>query len=146
AKQSRQDLLGRFRNPLALRWPLFDPDRMLDRLAPLFRPVFTIWGFLAWLALVATGLVLAVLHWGELTATSADQIISAGNIGLTLLTYPVIKLLHEFGHGIAAKVWGGRVHEMGVMLLVMMPAPYVDASSATSFSGKWRRIVVSGAG
>src|SRR5690606_4557892 len=38
------------------------------------------------------------------------------------------------------------VHEMGVMLLVMMPAPYVDASSATSFSGKWRRIVVSGAG
>lgn len=146
ARQSRQDLLGRFRNPLALRWPLFDPDRMLERLAPLFRPLFTVWGLLAWLALVATGIVLAVLHWAELTATSADQIISAGNIGLTLLIYPVIKLLHEFGHGIAAKVWGGRVHEMGVMLLVMMPAPYVDASSATSFPGKWRRIVVSGAG
>lgn len=146
ARQGRQDMLGRFRNPLALRWPLFDPDRLLDRLAPLFRPVFTIWGFLAWLVLVGTGIVLAVLHWGALTATSADQLISAGNIGLTLLIYPVIKLLHEFGHGIAAKVWGGRVHETGIMLLVMMPVPYVDASSTTSFPGKWRRIVVAGAG
>lgn len=146
ARQGRQDMLGRFRNPLALRWPLFDPDRLLDRLAPLFRPVFTIWGFLAWLVLVGTGIVLAVLHWGALTATSADQLISAGNIGLTLLIYPLIKLLHEFGHGIAAKVWGGRVHETGIMLLVMMPVPYVDASSTTSFPGKWRRIVVAGAG
>lgn len=146
AKQSRQDLLGRFRNPLALRWPLFDPDRLLDRLAPLFRPVFTVWGLIAWLALIATGITLAVLHWGELTATSADQLISAGNIGLTLLIYPIIKLLHEFGHGIAAKVWGGRVHETGIMLLVFMPVPYVDASSTTSFPSKWRRIVVAGAG
>lgn len=35
---------------------------------------------------------------------------------------------------------------MGIMLLVLMPIPYVDASSATAFPEKRRRILVSSAG
>ncbi len=54
--------------------------------------------------------------------------------------------MHEIGHGYAVKTWGGDVHEMGIMLLVLMPIPYVDASSASAFSEKWRRIVVGAGG
>ena len=62
------------------------------------------------------------------------------------LLFPVIKLLHEFGHAFAVKAYGGEVHEMGVMILVLTPVPYVDASSAWAFRSKWQRVLVGGAG
>ena len=34
-------------------------------------------------------------------------------------TFPILKAFHEFGHAYAVKRWGGEVHEMGVMLLVL---------------------------
>jgi putative peptide zinc metalloprotease protein len=60
----------------------------------------------------------------------------------------VIKTLHEFGHAFACKRFGilngsgGQVHVMGVMFLVFIPLPYVDASSAWAFRKKWHRAVV----
>jgi putative peptide zinc metalloprotease protein len=145
-RQSRRELMNRLRNPLALRVPLFDPDRFLDATVALVRPVFTVFGFLAWLALVGTGIALALLHWGELTADANDRLFSLQNIAMLALVYPVVKALHESGHAYAAKVWGGAVHEVGVMMLILVPAPYVDATSSTAFRERWRRIVVSGAG
>jgi len=58
----------------------------------------------------------------------------------------LVKFLHELGHAFAAKIWGGEVHEMGIMLLVFMPVPYVDASSAWGFRSKTQRMVVGAAG
>jgi putative peptide zinc metalloprotease protein len=58
----------------------------------------------------------------------------------------VLKLLHELGHAFAVKTRGGEVHEMGVMILVLTPVPYVDASSAWAFRSKWQRFAVGAAG
>jgi putative peptide zinc metalloprotease protein len=55
-------------------------------------------------------------------------------------------LFHEFGHACAIKAWGGEVHEMGIMFLVLMPIPYVDASSASTFRSMRQRVVVGAAG
>ena len=142
----RRRLLQRLRNPMALRLPLFDPDRLLDLTLPLIKPLFTLAGFLAWLALVATGAVLAALHWSELVANVADRVLVAENIALIACVYPLMKALHEAGHAYATKVWGGEVHEVGVMLLVFIPVPYVDASASAAFRQKRRRIVVGAAG
>ncbi len=65
---------------------------------------------------------------------------------LLWLTFPFLKVFHEFGHAFAIKVMGGEVHEMGIMMLVLTPIPYVDASSASAFRNKWERIVVGAAG
>ena len=53
---ARRTLIARVKNPLALRFPLFDPDPLLDRLAPFFRPLFSVWGLAVWLAVVIAGL------------------------------------------------------------------------------------------
>jgi len=58
----------------------------------------------------------------------------------------VLKAIHEFGHACAVKAWGGEVHEMGIMLLVLMPVPYVDASAASAFPEKYRRVIVGAGG
>lgn len=146
AKQARNDVMNKLRNPMALRLPLFDPDRWLDLTMPLVRPLFTVYGLLAWAALVASGIGLAVMHWSELSSDASDRLLSAGNLALIIAIYPLVKTFHEAGHAYATKAWGGAVHEVGLMLLIFVPAPYVDATSSTAFREKWRRMVVSSAG
>ena len=58
----------------------------------------------------------------------------------------MVKALHELGHAYATRKWGGEVHEIGIMLLVLTPVPYVDASSAWGFSDKRKRMLVGAAG
>jgi putative peptide zinc metalloprotease protein len=145
-RQQRQALLTRLRNPLALRLPLFDPDRFLERSLPFVRPLLSLPGLLAWLALVSAGVALAVVHRAELTADVLDRVFSVHSIALMLLTYPVVNAAHELGHAYACKRWGGAVHEMGVMLLVLFPVPYVDATAATAFPRIWQRALVGAAG
>jgi putative peptide zinc metalloprotease protein len=145
-RASRRRLLQRLRNPMAMRLPLFDPDKLLDAALPLVRPLFSIVGFLAWLGLVLTGATLAALHWSELTSNVADRVLVAQNLALVACVYPLMKTLHELGHAFATKVWGGEVHEVGVMMLVFIPVPYVDASASAAFRQKRRRIVVGAAG
>jgi len=72
--------------------------------------------------------LLAGIHWGELTSNLADRVLAMENLFLLWLSYPIVKTLHEFGHAYTVKHWGGEVHEMGIMLLVFMPVPYVDAT------------------
>jgi putative peptide zinc metalloprotease protein len=146
SRTSRQELLQRLRNPLAIRFPLFDPDRILDLTLPYVRPLFTTAGFLVWLALLVTACVIIALHWQELSTNLADRILAAENVLIILCIYPLLKAFHELGHAYATKVWGGEVHEIGVMVLVLIPIPYVDASAASAFSNKRRRIVVGAAG
>jgi len=145
-KQSRRKLLMKLRNPLALRMPLFDPDGFLNATMPLVRPLFTGFGFAAWLILVAAGCVLAAMNWTAITGNIVDQAFTAQNIALLIAVYPAVKAIHELGHAYATKAWGGEVHEMGIMLLVLVPVPYVDASASSAFREPWRRAVVGGAG
>jgi len=134
------------RNPLAMRFPLLDPDGFLDRTAWLARPLFTRLGLVLWVALVLAGGVLATMQGEALAEGVTDQLLSPGGLVLLLVLYPAIKGLHELGHAYATKLSGGEVHEMGVMLLVFLPVPYVDASAASAFPEAWRRALVSAAG
>jgi putative peptide zinc metalloprotease protein len=145
-RQRRRSLIAWIKSPMAMRFPLLDPERFLEHTLALVRPVFTAAGFVAWLALVSIGAALAALHWPELTANASDRILAADNILLLALTYPLVKALHELGHAYATKAGGGEVHEMGIMLLVFLPVPYVDASASSAFRGRWRRALVGAAG
>lgn len=134
------------RNPLAIRIPLWDPDRFLARWLPLVRPLVGWPGLVLWAVLVLPALVLAGAHWDDLTANLSDRVLSAQNLLLLWLAFPVVKLLHELGHAFATKVGGGAVHEIGLMLLVFAPVPYVDSSRASAFRSKWGRAGVGAAG
>ncbi len=146
AKTRRSNFKQRYLSPMAIRIPLFDPDRLLERLLPWYRPLFTRTGFLLWLALLAGAGVLALAHWHELAENVTDRVLAPQNLLLIALVFPVVKLVHEFGHACAVKAWGGEVHDMGVMLLVLMPVPYVDASASSAFREIRRRAVVGAAG
>lgn len=134
------------RSPLAIRIPLFDPERFIAWTYPWVRPCIGRLGGVLWLTVVLTALGLAVLHWQALTDNVADRVLGVGNLLLLALIYPVIKALHEMGHAWATRDAGGEVHEVGVMLLVFFPIPYVDASAAAACPDKFQRMLVGAAG
>ncbi|MBI3898165.1 MAG: hypothetical protein HY308_07695 [Gammaproteobacteria bacterium] len=133
-------------NPLSLRLPLFDPDRFLQRALPWVRPLFSRTFAIVWLATVAVAALLALKHGPAIAAHAADQALTPNNLWLLAALYPLVKTVHELGHACATKVWGGAVHEVGLMLLVFVPVPYVNASAASAFPERQRRMIVAAAG
>jgi putative peptide zinc metalloprotease protein len=145
-RQRSTERKRQFTNPLSVRFPLLDPDRLLERLAPSAAPLFSWLGALLWLGVVSTGVILASSHWSELTHDLLDRVLTIHNLLWLWITYPVIKAIHELAHGLTTKVSGGEVHEAGIMLLVFMPVPYVEASASSAFSDKHKRMLVGAAG
>ncbi len=136
----------KIRNPMSLSFSLYDPEKLLTRMAPFSKMVFSWPAALVWLFTVGVAFVLAGYHWPDLTENIADRVLAPQNLVIMWFLFPVIKILHELGHALAVKRLGGEVHDVGLMLLVLTPVPYVDASSSLAFRNKWERAVVGSAG
>ncbi len=145
-RHERQQLRGRLLSPFSIRVHLFDPERLLEAITPWLRPLLGKLGLLIWLGVVVPAAVLAGVHWSELTEGVLDRLFTPGNLLAVWLIFPLLKVFHELGHGLAAKHFGGQVHDMGIMFLVFAPVPYVDASSSWALDKKVQRALVGGAG
>ncbi len=133
-------------NPLFFRVRLGDPSPWLQIFDPWLKPLFTPAMAVAWLALVLIAGLLAAMHWPALSAHAAERVASPTFALLAWLCYPFIKALHELGHALAIRRWGGRVGQVGITLLFLMPIPWVDASAASVFRFRRRRLIVSAVG
>ena len=129
-----------------LRLPLCNPDRFLSRVNRLFGPVPG-WIFAAiWLAVVAFGVSIFAEHSGRFMEEMSG-VLKVGNLAVFGALWLVLKVVHEFCHGIICKRFGGSVPEAGVSLLLFLtPLAYVDASSSIRFPSKWHRMLVAAAG
>jgi putative peptide zinc metalloprotease protein len=145
-RQSSQQWQMRLLNLMSWRCPLFNPARVLTSLLPLVRPLLGRTGAIFWLAIVGTAAFEAAVHWSELTHDVTDRILTPQNILVLCVLFPLVKILHELGHALVTRVFGGEVHEMGVLLVALQPLPYVDASAASAFRSKYRRMLVGAAG
>ncbi len=134
-----------FGSLLFFRIPLWDPDRFLKRFVPLARHAFSWAGFAAWAIVILLAAKTAIDHHDQLFARG-QEVLAPGNLALLFGAFFLTKLLHEFGHAFACRVFGGEVHQMGVMLLVFSPVPYMDATASWSFRERWRRVWVGAAG
>ena len=145
-EQRRAQALARVRNPLSLKLRLFDPDRFLDRTLPWVAWAFSKPALFLWAALILLASLLAASHWQALAETARYEALTPNNLLLLYTIYPCAKLLHELGHAYAAKLQGGEVHELGVIFMVFVPVPYVDASAANTFADRGKRVLVGAAG
>jgi putative peptide zinc metalloprotease protein len=152
-QQTKRKMQGRLMNMLFPRIPIWDPDRFLRLWMPVCKAVFSKFGALVWLAVVIAAIVVVAPKWnepGHSLKTAAQHSIDVRNnpINLILLygVFVAVKFIHECGHAFACRRFGGECHEMGIMFLVFIPTPYVDASTAWAFPNKWHRIFVGAAG
>lgn len=130
---------------LFLKVPLIDPSAWLGDLVHALRFLWTKWfvGSALVLFVWTAGLLLA--NAGEFANTRGD-FFSASNLILIWLTMAVIKTLHEFGHAMTCRRFGGEVHEMGVCFMLFTPCGYVDASDAWMMRHRRHKLFVTIAG
>ena len=123
----------------------FDPDRFVAiwsrRLRFLFNPY-------------AVGVGLALMGGGAAIAAAQSSVWGAGlveifrltSIPLLVTAIMALALVHEFGHALTLKYYGGSVHEMGFLLLYFQPAFYCNISDTYLLPGRKPRILVGLAG
>jgi putative peptide zinc metalloprotease protein len=146
--KQRQKRLSAFTNVLAIRFKGIDPDRLLKWLDPWFGWLFApIWCAIS-LLLGITALLLVTLQFDVFHARlpAFHEFFATGNWLWLAATLAITKMLHEFGHGIACKRFGGECHEMGVMLLVLTPCLYCNVSDSWMLPSKWKRAAIGAAG
>jgi putative peptide zinc metalloprotease protein len=141
----RREVQSKLLGFLSIRIPLWDPDRWLDR-----HTAFT-WMLVSWPT--ALLVLLLLLSGGAAALSQVEQLwgrteglFSPSNLPLLYGCIAVMKALHELGHAHVVKRFGGQVHAFGVMLLMGMPLPYVDATGSWSFRDRWARALVGAAG
>ncbi|MHC4125916.1 MAG: hypothetical protein ACYSRR_05620, partial [Planctomycetota bacterium] len=150
-KRISRQIRGHLTNLLFIRIPLLDPDVFLDRWVGILGRVFSLTGLIIWSVMLTLGLYFVISNFSRFIDRSTN-ILATNNLLLLYLSFFLIKICHEFGHAFACKKFGqlngngGQVHTMGVMFLVFMPLPYVDASSSWAFRKKWHRAFVGLAG
>ena len=137
---------GRVRgNLFYLRFKFFDPDSLLDRLIRctgfFFTPAFVV--FSALLTVFALGLTVA--NWDDLIREIQIQFRFQSFV-VAWFTIMGVIALHEFAHGLTCKRFGGKVHEIGFLLIYFQPAFFCNVSDAWLFREKSRRLWVTFAG
>ena len=141
----RKRQLVSYLNPMMIRIPLFNPDPLVTTLSRYFNALISPVGLLIWLAVVIYGFL-------QLARNSSDFILnrvnsfSAMDVVWIAVTWLILKLVHELAHSLVCKRYGGRVNACGLMLLLLIPLPFVDVTSAWRFGNKWKRILTSAAG
>lgn len=138
-------LKQRLTNFLYFQLPLCDPDEFFTRLAPRLgflwqRPFWAFW----WVCLLlALGIV--VTHWSEVVL-QARNLFNLRNLAIAWVALIGVKVLHEVGHGLTCKHYGGEVHELGILLIVFTPCMYCNVSDAWTFKESRHRLLVTLAG
>ncbi|MGB8168847.1 MAG: biotin/lipoyl-binding protein, partial [Chthoniobacteraceae bacterium] len=127
------------------RFSLFDPDKIFGAMA---RPFWWIWTKQAmWIsiAIIALATVVFFQHAEGLDQALAN-IFHWENIALMWVTTILIKSVHELGHGLTCKHFGGEVHEVGFMSLVFTPYFFVNVTDSWVMPNRKHRMLVSAAG
>lgn len=140
-RKKQQQLLSIFFS----KFSLLDPDAFLNRVLPLIQNIFSVKMALVWIAIVISGGVAVIEHFDELRDQS-QGLLAPDNLFWFFIALFFLKLWHEFGHAMMCKRFGGQVHSMGVMLLILTPLPFMDASASWSFRNRWHRALVGAAG
>jgi len=138
-----QQLQGR--NFLYWKIASLNPERIFAWLLPrtrwAFTPSFQLFALLA----IFAGFSITYLNWPSLSGAAPGLFSIYG----LLLIWPVIftvTTIHEFSHGLTCCHYGGRVHEVGFMLIYFSPAFYCDVSDSYMFPKRTNRMAVALAG
>jgi len=145
-KTRRKKIFGQFTNFLFIKIPLYDPDKLFDRMIPHLRFIWTRLFFLLYLLLLAVGAILIVRRWHDFAYMFHTAFFTIYNVPILFVVLWLTKALHEFGHGLTCKNYGGEVHELGILILVFMPMLYCNITDSWTFRSKAHRLLTSSGG
>ncbi len=132
-------------NPVSVRIPLFNPDKLLKLLEQWLGWLVSWPLMMIWLAVVGYAAVRLFQHWEEFVYGRVESFAPTDVLWIAGAWF-VLKIFHELSHGIVCKKFGGQVTQFGVLLLLLIPLPFVDVTTSWRFENKWTRILTAAAG
>lgn len=147
-ERRRKEVIGAMSNVLAFRFKGIDPERILNALYPWVSWFFTRPAMIVSIMLMVAALSLVIVQFDVFQSRlpSFHSFFAAQNWLLIAGVLCVTKILHEFGHGLSCKHFGGECHEMGVMFLVLTPCLYCNVSDSWMLPSRWHRAAIGAAG
>jgi len=136
---------GIFRRIFFLKVKAFDPNRFLDRLLHKVRFLFTPGFLVVSIVVILLGLVITLSNWGDL-GYSLRGLYRITTIFKLWVAIFLIGVIHELGHALTCKYFGGEVREMGFLLIYLQPAFFTNVSDAWLFKEKSKKLWVTFAG
>ena len=133
-----------------IAFPAVNPDRFLDWLHGRIAFVYTWWFTLVTLLVFAFMAGIFVTHWSEIGRDTlqfynfADK--TWWDVAVFWFLALVLMPIHEIGHGLTCKHYGGRVTEMGFMLIYLSPAFFTDTTQGMVTGDRRQRLMISVAG
>lgn len=160
AQRSRRAKRRSTLNVAHISFSAWDPDRYLTWLDGLVgRAVFSRWAVIAAVLLFCAEAVIFVSKWSligpDIPVFYSFMHKSGGDLAQFWLLFLILGFFHETAHGLACKHYGGEVHRMGLMLIYLTPAFYVDITEtwisatriqrlATIIAGIWVEMILCG--
>jgi len=149
-ERKKKEFMAALSNLLAIRFKGIDPERLLNWLysIPPIRWFFTKTAAFFCFCLLISALTLVLSHFGEFQRKlpGFHSFFGPGNWWVLAVAMGFTKVLHEFGHGLSCKHFGGECHELGVMFLVLTPCLYCNVSDSWMLPNKWHRAFIGAAG
>lgn len=128
--------------------PLVNPEPLLARTLHLYRWIFGPVGAALWSIVTLAALFMLVTNIGRFAdEVDLSALLDPRSVALLGIVFLALRIIHELGHAMACKALGGRCTEMGLMLVALvLPLPYCDATSSWKLPSTWKRVVVSAGG
>jgi putative peptide zinc metalloprotease protein len=151
-KEKREDrrrkLFSSLANMLYIRLPGWDPERFLRRLEPWTAWMFHPAAVFASMLLVLSAWLLLAMRAGQFQRQMPEfsAFFTWPNLVYLWFTIGATKVVHELGHALTCRRFGGECHEIGVSFLLFSPCMYCDVSDSWMLPEKRRRILISAAG
>jgi putative peptide zinc metalloprotease protein len=142
-------LQRKFLSLLVHRFRGIDPTPLLNAVHPylgwIYRPATLLTGLL--FVVFAAMLVVARFRQLELELpTVMMSLMTAQNLPWIAASVVFVKILHEFGHALTCRHYGGECHELGILLIGFVPLMYCDVSDSWAQQNRWKRMLVAAAG
>src|SRR6185369_1662381 len=135
---------------LYMRFPFYDPDELYNRI---IKHISFLWSrqfFIFCLFLFSLAAIIIISNWASVSSGLANlysfQDKGLRDVLMLIVVLFTVIVLHENGHGLTCKRYGGEVHEIGFMLIYFMPAFYANVTDTWTFESKAAKLWVTFAG
>jgi putative peptide zinc metalloprotease protein len=128
---------------LYISFKAWDPNKTLAKMDPYFGWMFTRGFVIFSVGLFAVAAYFLAGQWTQVQRDTLSLYNFAGKTAYDLWMFWILMFclgaIHEFGHGLTCKHFGGDVHQMGFLLIYFTPAFFTDTTDIMLFDRIGRR-------
>ncbi|MGB0036069.1 MAG: efflux RND transporter periplasmic adaptor subunit [Candidatus Acidiferrales bacterium] len=144
---------------LYISFKAWDPNKTLERMDPYVSWMYTTGFVIFSVALFVVASYLLASDWARIQQDTSSLYSFANKSAYDIWVFWFLLMglggIHEFGHGMTCKHFGGDVHQMGFLLIYFTPAFFTDTTDIllfkkgshrqwVIFAGIWIELVICG--